>query len=104
LRPAAARLTARFAVVSVLPALRPEHADHRREGGPRRNGGTELAGNGLFEGEADLFRRSREHDDVVGARLEDAPDEAVRRPMAENDDRALGALLHSAVDQEERSI
>ena len=87
------------------PALRAEHADHRRERRPRSpTARALLSGHRLLEHEADVRRILRQRQDVVGAGLEDPADEPVRRARRKHDHRPVRALLHRAVDQVERAV
>ena len=82
--PRCARQTARFVDVSVLPVppFGPRTQTSREFSFDDRRLGALLAGQQLVDLEADLLRRRREHDDVVCAGLERAPEEAVGRPVA----------------------
>ena len=104
--PRCARQTERFVDVSVLPV--PPF-------GPRTQTSREfsltagvsvalLAGHELVDLEADLLRRRREHDDVVCAGLERAPEEAVGRPVPEHHHVQLGVLAGHAVQEQQGAV
>src|SRR5215210_4996320 len=85
-------------------AFRAEHADQRREGHAGSGRGPLPPRQGFLHGELDRLGRLWERQDVVGARLEDPPDEPVGRSVGENEDRTVGPLLHGAVDQEDGPV
>ena len=104
--PRCARQTERLVEVSVLPV--PPF-------GPRTQTSREfsvmsgvvralLAGEQLVDLEADLLRRRREHDDVVCAGLERAPEEAVGRPVPENHDVQVGVLAGHPVQEQQGAV
>src|SRR2546423_4715792 len=74
-------------------ALWPQDRDERR-GCPSRNIETLFSRDDLLQGERDLLRRLRKCDDVVRARLESLPKEAVGRGFAHDDDRPVGPVLY----------
>ena len=86
------------------PALRPEDADEPRVIRSSGSVGSLLPGEELVDLEAHLVPRGREHDDVVGSGLECAPEEPVRRPVPEHDDRQLGVVPGDRVEQEQRPV
>ena len=86
------------------PALRPEDADEPRVLVDERRLGPLLAGHELVDLEADLLRRRREHDDVVRAGLERAPEEAVRRPVAQHHDVQVRGLAGHRVQEQQRAV
>ena len=85
-------------------ALRPEDADEPRVLVLQRRVRTLLAGHELVDLEADLLRRRREHDDVVCAGLERAPEEAVGRPVAQNHDVEIGILAGHPVQEQQGAV
>jgi hypothetical protein len=52
----------------------------------------------FLEREGDILWRLRQRDHVVSARFERLPEEAVRRGLAQHDDRPVGPVLDSTVD------
>ena len=85
-------------------ALRPEDADQPRvlvHCGLIR---ALLAGHELVDLEADLLRRRREHDDVVCAGLERAPEEAVGRPVPEHHHVQPGVLAGHSVEEQQGAV
>src|SRR5438105_1969125 len=67
----------------------------------RRERTAGLTDESLLERKANALGVLRQDDDIVGAGLEDAPHEAVRRRVAEDHHRARRTLLDSTVDQHE---
>ena len=63
-----------------------------------------LARHELVDLEADLLRRRREHDDVVCAGLERAPEEAVGRPVPEHHHVELGVLAGHSVQEQQGAV
>jgi hypothetical protein len=63
-----------------------------------------LAGHELVNLEADLLRRRREHDDVVCAGFECAPEEAVGRPVPQHHHVQVGVLAGHAVEEQQGAI
>ena len=104
--PRCARQTERFVDVSVLPVppFGPRTQTSREFSLTAGRVGALLAGHELVDLEADLLRRRREHDDVVCAGLERAPEEAVGRPVPEHHHVQLGVLAGHAVQEQERAI
>src|SRR5436190_1551241 len=86
------------------PTLRSEHADHRRDRNPACRCSALPARNGLLKGERNALGRLGKVQDVVGASLENPPDEAVLRALGEDDDRPVRPLLESALDEVERAV
>ena len=97
LRPRCARQTERFVEVSVLPVppFGPRMQTSARSAG-RGPVPALLPGEQLVDLEADLLRGRREHDDVVCAGLERAPEEAVRRPVTQDHHVQVGVLRATA--------
>ena len=58
----------------------------------------------LLDREAERLARLRQDEDVVGAGLEDALDEAARRPVGEHEHRQVGILPDGALDQVEDAV
>ncbi len=85
-------------------ALRPEDADEPRVLVLERRVRTLLAGHELVDLEADLLRRRREHDDVVCAGLERAPEEAVGRPVPEHHDVQVRVLAGHSVQEQQGAV
>ncbi len=85
-------------------ALRPEDADEPRVLVLERRVRTLLAGHELVDLEADLLRRRREHDDVVCAGLERAPEEAVGRPVSQHHDVQLRVLAGHPVEEQQGAV
>ena len=104
--PRCARQTERFVERERLAgaALRPEDADEARVLVLERRLGALLAGHELVDLEADLLRRRREHDDVVCAGLERAPEEAVGRPVPEHHHVQLGVLAGHSVQEQQGAV
>ena len=82
------------------PALRAEDADEPRVLVLRGDLDARLARHELVDLEADLLGRRREHDDVVCAGLERAPEEAVGRPLPEHPHVELGVLAGHSVQEQ----
>ena len=89
-----AKATARFVAVSVFPVppFGPRMQTSRELIRSSGRLGSLLPCEELVDLEAHLVPGGREHDDVVGSRLERAPQEPVRRPVPEHDDRELGVV------------
>ncbi len=85
-------------------ALRPEDADEPRLLVLERRVRTLLAGHELVDLEADLLRRRREHDDVVRAGLERAPEEAVGRPVSQHHDVQVRVLAGHPVEEQQGAV
>ena len=85
-------------------ALRAEDADEPRVLVDGRRVRALLAGHELVDLEADLLRRRREHDDVVCAGLERAPEEAVGRPVPEHHHVQVGALAGHRIQEQQGAV
>src|SRR5215213_10370051 len=85
-------------------ALRAQHGHERSGRKTAGSGGARLARHRLLQGELDAVLRLRQHYDVIGADLEDAPNEPVRRALGEDDHRTAGPLASGSLDQVERPV
>ena len=104
--PRCARQTERFVDVSVLPVppFGPRTQTSREFSLTAGVSDALLAGHELVDLEADLLRRRREHDDVVCAGLERAPEEAVGRPVPEHHHVQLGVLAGHRVQEQQGAV
>ena len=84
-------------------SLRPQDGDERRIR-LARDGEALAARDDFLEREGDLFRRLRERDHVLRARLECLPQEAVRRRLAHDDDRPVGPVFHGVVHHRRHGV
>ena len=85
-------------------ALRPEDGDDPTLVRALGAGAAQPACDRLLDGELELLRRLRHHEDVLAPCLEHASDEAVRGVLAENEHRTSGVGLDGAVEQRQRSL
>ena len=85
-------------------ALRAEDADEARALDRHRGLGALLAREQLVDLEANLLGSRREHDDVVCAGLERAPEEAVGRSVSQNHDVQVGVLAGHGVQEQQGAV
>ena len=85
-------------------ALRPEHRHDPRVVLPRRGVRAQAPLYRLVDREAHLLARLGEREDVLGAELEDPPDEAGGRTVGKEDHRSVGIEAHRPVDEKHRPV